>query len=344
MSLPATYVEGFHDKEAVLQMKYHDLGNTGLKLSHLSFGCGPLGGVYGEFFEEEAIETVREAIRKGVNYFDTAPAYGQGVSETVLGKALAGVPRQAYYISTKVSRYGKEWSNMFDRSEKRIRSEFEKSLQLLGVDYVDILYVHDIEFGSLDDVLKNAIPAVAKLIKEKKACHLGISGYPLSVLKEAVEKSHIPIEVVLSYSRDLIFDNTLQEYIPFFKSKGIGVINAALTGMGILTTEGPPAWHPADPELKELCMKAAKYAEEKGVQLGKLSVSYSLHQPGSDSYLVGIKNRTQLRQNLCVRSFPEGYKKVIQDLKETYFNSDVNLHWEGKEIVQYNKCMESTKK
>ncbi|XP_014488989.1 PREDICTED: L-galactose dehydrogenase-like [Dinoponera quadriceps] len=142
-SLPSTYVEGFHDLEAVRTMEYKKLGKTGLMVSKLSFGSGPLGYHYGTYDEADAIEAVRRAIKQGVNFIDTAPFYGQGRSEKTLGKALKGIPRHAYYIATKVGRYELDYENMFDFTVEKTRKSFEKSLKLLGVDYIDVIQVRD---------------------------------------------------------------------------------------------------------------------------------------------------------------------------------------------------------
>lgn len=90
---------------------------------------------------EEAIATVHKAIKSGINYIDTAPFYGQGRSEEVLGMALKGIPRSAYYIATKVARYENNYEGMFNHSAKKTRESVEKSLKLLGLDYVDVIQV-----------------------------------------------------------------------------------------------------------------------------------------------------------------------------------------------------------
>lgn len=90
---------------------------------------------------KEGIATVHKAVKAGINYIDTAPYYGQGRSEEVLGMALKDLPRSAYYVATKVGRYNSTYEGMFDFSAKKTRESVEKSLQLLGLDYVDIIQV-----------------------------------------------------------------------------------------------------------------------------------------------------------------------------------------------------------
>lgn len=346
MELPETYVPGFHDEEAVRKMTYIPFGKTGLTFSKLGFGGAVLGNVYGTINEEDGISVLREAITKGVNYIDTSPYYGNTKAETVLGKALAGIPRQAYYVSTKVGRYGPTFADMFDHSAEKITSEFENSLKRLGLDYVDIVFVHDIEFSPLQKILNESIPAARKLVDAKKAKLLGISAYPVSVLWEAIEKSTVKIDVVLAYSRDVIFDSTLRSYIPFFQSKGIGMICASLTGMGLLTNAGPQPWHPALPEIKQLCREAGEYCKERNVEFGKLAVYHGMSQPACHSFLVGITSHSYLNINLSVvyNGLTEHEKQVLLEVKEKFFNSGENYHWEGVELKQYQDYLNKNQK
>merc|ERR1711916_227064 len=99
------------------KMEYKELGNTGMKVSVVGFGASPLGGVFGDVNEEEAIKTVKRALELGINFIDVSPYYGITKAETVLGKALKGIPRDSYYLATKVGRYG---GDEFDFSADRV--------------------------------------------------------------------------------------------------------------------------------------------------------------------------------------------------------------------------------
>lgn len=160
---PPTYVDGFHDEESVKRMEYVELGKTGLLISKISMGAATLSNLYGfvtvyqylycrsifpnlifsfsSLDEDEAIKTVHEAIKKGINFIDTAPWYGQRKSEEVLGRALKDVPRKAYYIASKIGRYEIDVEKMFDFSSKKTRESVEKSLKLLGVESIDLIQV-----------------------------------------------------------------------------------------------------------------------------------------------------------------------------------------------------------
>ncbi|CAK9804072.1 L-galactose dehydrogenase [Anthophora quadrimaculata] len=313
--LPPTYVEGFHDLEAVKAMEYRPLGKTGLLVSKLSFGGGPLGCHYGTFDEEEAIEAIRQALKRGINYIDTAPWYNNGGSETIIGKALKGIPRNAYYIATKVG-----------------------SLKLLGLDYVDVIQVHDIEFApSLDIIITQTLPELSKQVAEGKARYIGITGYPVSILEECIKKSNINISCILSYTRHTLIDNTLIEYIPFFKAHNIGIINASAPCMGLLTNKGAPDWHPASDHTKKICADAVKCCKDHDVELAKLAVWYSMQCKDIATYLVGIQNLKQLYMNLDVlkNGITEKEKHLLQELQEKYFCKITEKHWENKEIQIY---------
>ncbi|XP_033196720.1 uncharacterized protein LOC117160226 [Bombus vancouverensis nearcticus] len=340
--LPPTYVEGFHDLEAVKAMEYRPFGKTGLMVSKLSFGGGPLGCHYGTYDEGQAIEAIRQGIKQGINYIDTAPWYGQGRSETTIGKALKGIPRKAYYIATKVGRYELNYENMFNFSKEKTRSSFLKSLQLLGLDYVDVIQVHDIEFApSLDIVITQTLPELSRQVAEGKAKHIGITGYPISILKECIEKSNIKISCVLSYSRHTLIDNTLSEYIPFFKAHNIGIINASAPCMGLLTNKGAPIWHPSSEQTKEVCADAAAYCKDHDIELAKLALWYSMQCKDITTYLVGMQNLKELQINLDVvkNGITDKEKNVLQEIQEMYLCKITEKHWENKELEAYWEYM-----
>ncbi|XP_014231901.1 L-galactose dehydrogenase-like isoform X1 [Trichogramma pretiosum] len=341
-NLPPTYVEGFHDLEAVESMEYRPLGKTGLLVSKLSLGCGTLGCHYGKYNEEEAIETVRTAIRKGINYIDTAYWYGQGQSETVLGKALKGIPRAAYYIATKVGRYELDYERMFDFSVSETRKSVARSLKLLQLDYVDVIQVHDVEFApSLHVVTTETLPELSRQVRDGKARFIGVTGYPVSVLKECIEQCNIRISLILSYARYTLIDDTLCEYMHFFRENNIGVINAAAPSMGLLTNKGPPEWHPASKMVKQLCKEAGQYCQERGIELGKLAVWHSLQCPDFATNLIGMQNLKDLEMNLNTlnHGITDEEEKTLSFIKEKYLSKIVEKHWEGDEISRYRKAM-----
>ncbi|CAB3361680.1 Hypothetical predicted protein [Cloeon dipterum] len=339
MSLPSTYVEGFHDLEAVKKMKYNLLGETGLKVSHLGFGGAALAYFYEAFDEEKAIEVVRDALKKGVNYIDTAAYYGKTrCSERILGKALKGVPREAYYIGTKVGRFSGDVATGFDFTYKRTIESVNESLQLLGIDYVDIIQAHDIEFApNVDIVVNETFPALVEVVKAGKAKYIGVTGYPISVLKEAIERSKFKVDCVLCYARSTLHDSTLQEYLPFFQSRKMGIISAAGTSMSLLTNKGPFAWHPAHQDLKDACANAVEICKKEGIELARLAVFHSMSVEGPATHLLGINCKEVLEHNLdvCINGLTPKELEVLAQIKANCFANVKNRHWEGVEVSRY---------
>ncbi|XP_042507194.1 L-galactose dehydrogenase [Macadamia integrifolia] len=282
--------------EAKLELR--ELGNTGLKVSSVGFGASPLGNVFGTVPEEEAIGSVREAFNSGINFFDTSPFYGGTLSEKVLGNSLKalGVPRNEFIVATKCGRY----IEGFDFSAERVTRSIDESLARLKLDYVDILHCHDIEFGSLDQIVNETIPALQKLKEAGKIRFIGITGLPLGIFTYVLDR--VPpgsVDVILSYCHYSINDSTLEDLLPYLKSKGVGVISASPLSMGLLTENGPPEWHPASQELKSACQAVAAHCKEKGKNISKLALQYSLSNKEISSVLIGMNSIRQVKENVA---------------------------------------------
>ncbi|GLH00815.1 uncharacterized protein GBIM_07085 [Gryllus bimaculatus] len=249
--LPPTFVPGFHNEEAVRKMRYNELGNTGMLVSHLGFGGGVVNPhLFGDYDRAEVIATVREAVKNGLNYIDTAAFYGQGESEEVIGEALKEIPRQAYYLATKLGRYGPHIENLFDFSAKKSKESFERSLKLLGVEYVDILQAHDIDYAPPGQVVEETLPTMEGFVKEGKVKFIGISAYSLDLHKETLEKSKVKISTVITFTRDTLIDDSLREFIPIFKENGVELARLAVNHA--LSQEGPAVHIVGMPDRKVL--------------------------------------------------------------------------------------------
>jgi L-galactose dehydrogenase len=303
-------------------MEYRALGSTGLKISALSFGASSLGGVFRPVEERECIRTVHVSLEKGINFIDTSPFYGQTKSETMLGKALKTIKRDRYVLATKVGRYGSELED-FDFSAKRITASVDESLKRIGVGYVDMIHAHDIEFGNLDQIIHETIPALQKVRESGKARFIGVTGLPLNALRKVVE-AH-PLDAVLSYCHYELNDTSLAELIPLLKDSGMAVINAAPLGMGLLTTGGPPAWHPAPAELKEVCARAAAHCRANGTSIEKLAIQYSLTHRDIATTVVGSADPAEMERNIQWSAEPISRQlldEVLAILKPVH-----NLSW-----------------
>ena len=272
----------------------HVLGQTGLVLSPIGLGASSLGGgVFGPVEEQDAIRTVHVALDHGVRLIDVAPFYGDTRAETVLGKALRGVPRDRYVLATKVGRYG---NTEFDFSSERVLQSMDESLQRLGVDYVDLIQAHDVEYGDLRQIESETIPALHRLVDEGKARFLGATGYPLKPLRQLAE--HVQLDTVLSYNHLSLNDTTLLDALPVFAAKEIGVINAAPLSQGLLTNRGTPPWHPAPAAVKNACAATAEFVQNRGSDIAKLAIQFSTRQPGVATTLIGTADPQELERNL----------------------------------------------
>lgn len=279
-----------------MKLELRELGKTGLKLSCVGFGASPLGNVFGPVPLDDAIASVRLAFSLGINFFDTSPYYGGTLSEKVLGRALQAleVPRSEYIVSTKCGRYAEG----FDFSAERVTKSIDESLARLNLDYVDILQCHDIEFGSLDQIVNETIPALQKLKEAGKIRFIGITGLPLESFAYVLDR--VPpgtVDVILSYCHYSINDSTLEDLLPYLKSKGVGVISASPLSMGLLTENGPPEWHPASPEIKAACRDAVAYCKNEGKNITKLALQFSLSNKEISSVLVGMNSIRQVEEN-----------------------------------------------
>lgn len=269
-------------------------GGTGIAVSALGFGASPLGGVFGPVTQAQADAAVWAAVEAGIALFDTAPFYGLGRSETVLGRALSGIPRDRYVLSTKVGRYGVE---AFDYSATRIARSVDESLERLNVSHVDLLVCHDIEYGDPDQIVEEALPAMRRIVEAGKARAIGISGLPLGIFPEIVDRA--PIDFVLTYCHGTLQDATATALVPDWKARGIGVINASPLGMGLLTDDGPPAWHPAPEAVKAACAAAASHCRSRGARLSALALAWASRLPGIDVTLVGMADAATVAENVA---------------------------------------------
>ena len=285
-------------------MRYTEIGKTGLKISNLSFGASSLGSVFHATNEADSIKAVEVAIEGGINFIDVSPYYGHYKAETVLGKALKFIPRDKYFLSTKVGRYGKDGKNTWDYSAQRVTDSVYESMERLNIDFIDLINVHDIEFqaalpGGLQKVVDDTLPALVALREKGVVGHVGITDLQLENLKWVVE--HSPegtVESILNFCHYCLNDDKLADFLDFFESRNVGVINASPLSMGLLSSCGAPAWHPAPRSLAEACTKAARYCEDKGYPIEKLAIQFSVSNPRIAGTLFSSANPVNVKRNI----------------------------------------------
>jgi len=304
-------------------MVYNDIGRTGMRVANLAFGASSLGGVFHSIREEEGIRAVHTAIDHGINFIDVSPYYGHLKAETVLGKALREIPRDKYYLSTKVGRYGQDGVNTWDYSARRATASVYESMERLGVDYIDLINVHDIEFqarmeGGLQKIVDETLPALVALKRKGVVAHVGITDLQPENLKWVVEHCEEgTVESILNFCHYSLNDTLLADYLGFFEQHGVGVINASPLSMGLLSLRGTPEWHPASQQLKDACRNAAIYCREQGYPIEKLAIQFSTSQnPRIATTLFSSANPDNVLKNISYVNEPmdEGLLKEVQEI------------------------------
>lgn len=292
-------------------MQYRRLGKTGLQVSVIGFGASPLGNVFDDCDENEGIRSVHCAIDMGINFFDVAPFYGITLAETRLGKALKG-KREKIILATKCGRYG---LRDFDFRYQRIINSADESLMRLGTDYVDLMQLHDIEFGSMEQVLNEAIPALQKIKESGKARYIGITGLPVRYLAEIARR--VEVDTVLSWAHyNLLQDEINTELVPLCQEKDMGLMNAAPLVQRILSDAPIPVWHNAPQEMKAVQVPLLALCEQHGVALSDVAVRYAIDHPVIASTIIGMCDEHHVKKNIGVLDFnmPEGLLEKIEEI------------------------------
>ncbi len=272
-------------------MQTRPLGNTGLNLPILSFGASSLGAEFRAVDLNEAIASVHAALDVGMNFIDTSPFYGRGMSEVLLGPALKGISRDKYILGTKLGRYDK---SHFDFSAKRIAESVDVSLHRMGVDHLDICLCHDIEFVEMSQIVNETLPALRKIQQQGKVRFVGISGYPMHIFRYVLDQA--PLDVVLSYNHYTLQNTMFADLVPYLKSKGVGVMNAAPFSARLLTNAPLPWWHRATPKVREVAAAAAKVCADRGSDIAKLALQFSIRNPEMTTCVTGSANPDRVRE------------------------------------------------
>ena len=275
-----------------------------MNLSHLGFGASSLGSVFRPTNLNDSIKAVETAIEGGINFIDVSPYYGHYKAETVLGEALKNIPRDKYFLSTKVGRYGKDGVNTWDYSAQRAKESVYESMDRLHIDHINLINVHDIEFqaalpGGLQKVVDETLPALVELRELGVVGHVGITDLQLENIKWVIDHTEPgTVESILNFCHYCLNDDKLIDFMDEFEQKGIGVINASPLSMGLLSSRGVPVWHPAPKPLVDACARAAEFCREKGYPIERLAIQYSVSNPRIASTLFSSANPENVKRNI----------------------------------------------
>jgi len=297
-------------------MEYRQFGQTGLAVSAIGFGCWEIGGTYGRIDETEFRLAVQQAIESGINCFDTAEAYGMGISERALGHALGG-RRRDVVIVTKFGVGYAERPTRRDASRGRIAASIEKSLQALKTDHVDVYLVH---WPDPDTPLDETMRALDDVVRQGKARHVGLSNFRLAQIESCMRQRRID---VVQYGWNM-FDRRMQaEIFPYCQAQQIGVMAYGSLAYGMLsgsfhegmkfeesdwrsrggmlgnlnlfrTLFGPEHFPLNLAAVEELTRLAAKYDKT----LPQFALRWTLGNPAVSTALVGFREPAEVRENL----------------------------------------------
>lgn len=267
------------------------LGKTGMELTKLSFGASSLGAEFRSVDLSEALRSVHVAIDRGMNFIDTSPFYGRGMSEMLLGRVLPEIPRESFYLGTKLGRYA---GQHFDFSSRRVEESVDISLERMKVDYLDIVLCHDLEFVEMSQIVEETLPALRKQVEKGKVKFIGVSGYPMKMFKYILANSDI--DVLLTYNHYTLQNDMALELVPLCKEKGVGLMNAAPFSARLLTSAPLPDWHKATPKVREIAKQAADYCASQGVDIAQLALQFALANPDFTTCVTGSANPDRVAQ------------------------------------------------
>ncbi len=275
-------------------MTTRPLGKTGIQLPILSFGASSLGAEFRAITLDDAMLSTRTAIELGMNFIDTSPFYGRGMSEVLLGLGLKGIPRGDYMLGTKLGRYS---DIHFDFSPRRVEESVHISLQRLGTEYLDVVLLHDVEFVPLPQIWEETLPAVLKLKAQGKIRAVGFSCYPLKTFHQVLDHVEDDIDCVLAYNRHTLQNTTyVTELLPRLAAKEIGAINAGPFSARLLTQAELPTWLKDPENVRAAARAAARLCAERGVDIAQLALQFSCSHPGLATTVAGSANPANIRK------------------------------------------------
>lgn len=272
-------------------MELRPLDGTDIKLSVLGFGASSIGQEFRQVDLNDALKCVQVALDGGVNYIDTAAYYGRGMSEVLLGRILPNLPRDSFFLSTKLGRYAPQH---FDFSAKRVAESIDISLERMRIDCIDMVFCHDIEFVDMRQIVDETLPALRKQVEAGKVRYIGVSGYPMKMFKYILEQTEI--DVILTYNHYTLQNDMALDLLPVCKDKEVGVINAAPFSARLLSDADLPPWHKATPEVRRIAKQAAEHCKSRGSDIAKIALQYSIAHPGFASCVTGSASPDRIDQ------------------------------------------------
>ncbi len=308
--------------------------DTGVELPVLGFGGAPIGNLYQRMSDDEAIDAVDAAWEGGIRYFDTAPHYGLGLSETRMGAALAGRHRDDYVLSTKVGRLVRPATPAADRDDEgydvpddlmRVRDysrdgvlrSIEESLARLRTDRLDIVYIHDPD-EYWDQALDGAVPALSALRDEGVIGAWGAGMNQSGMLTRFVTETDIDV-VMLAGRYTLLEQGAAEDLLPACIGRDVAVVDVGVFNSGLLSTNRPGAgatydYRQAPEDLVEKANRLAGICERHGTTLPAAAVHFPFRHPAVTAVVLGMRTPEQVERNLDLMASPVS-EDLWEDLK-----------------------------
>lgn len=304
------------------------LGANGPLVTRLGLGASVIGGLFAPVEEEDALAVVEAALDEGLAYVDTAPLYGLGRSEELVGRVLAGRPRSDVTLSTKVGRLLRHdpprheqlpagmWPDadglrpVFDFSRDGVLRSFEESLERLGTDRVDVVYVHD-PHDHLDEAISAALPALAELRAQGTVAAIGVGMDDVAALTRVVAETDVDC-ILLAGRYTLLDRSAADELLPSCSRRGVGVVVGGVFNSGVLADPQAGArydYEPASAAILERARRLHDACARHGVDLPAAALQFPLRHPAVTAVLTGVRSVDELRAN--VRAFDERLPEAL---------------------------------
>lgn len=295
------------------------LGSSGVVVTRLGLGTAALGGLYTAVEDGEAAAVLDRAVGLGVGYLDTAPRYGNGTAEQRVGSWLRGAARPAPVLSTKVGRlllpdpgarsehfaHGEGYRQVFDFSADGVRRSLDESMDRLGVDRVDVVYLHDPD-DHADQALREAYPALHELRSQGVVGAIGVGMNQNAVPARFVRETDL--DVVLLAGRYTLLDRSgADELLPLCLERGVTVVVGGVYNSGVLADPAPGAhfdYEPARPQVLATVQRLRDVAAGHGVPLKAAAVRFPLRHPAVGCVLLGARSVAELDENVAMAGYP----------------------------------------
>jgi D-threo-aldose 1-dehydrogenase len=299
-------------------MRTNRIGNGAVEVTEIGFGGAPVGGLFAALDDDRVAEVLSAAWDGGIRYFDTAPHYGVGQSERRIGAFLAQQPREAFAVSTKVGRLlvpqdprGRQDEDfdapathrrVWDFSRDGVRRSLEDSLTRLGLDRVDMLFLHDAE-EHFEAALRDGYPALAELRSDGLVGAIGAGMYDHAKLTTLVRETDVDV-VLLAGRYTLLEHRSLDDLLPACAERGVSVLAAAIFNSGILAEPRPADgarfdYVEAPPELLQRARRIADVCEAHGVTLPQAAIAFPLAHPVVAGVVIGMRSAEEVASNLA---------------------------------------------